>query len=265
MEKREKRIIISSLLSVSILMGLASIYSILNKEDISLTVKGQEQKVSSFKKTVEELLDEQGVKYNSEDKINPSLDTELKDDMKIKVVKVTKSKKEEIKKIPFDTKHVNDSNLLKGKSKVYQEGQEGEKKLVYNLTYHDGKLVKKVLSKEVISKEPTTKIIKYGTKEKVLIASRGANIRGGKHMKVVATAYAGDTITSTGTTPRWGVIAVDPRVIPYGTKVYIPKLGMTFVAEDCGGAIKGNRIDIFMNSEGKASDWGRKSIDIYLH
>ena len=248
MEKREKRIIISSLLSVSILMGLASIYSILNKEDISLTVKGQEQKVSSFKKTVEELLDEQGVKYNSEDKINPSLDTELKDDMKIKVVKVTKSKKEEIKKIPFDTKHVNDSNLLKGKSKVYQEGQEGEKKLVYNLTYHDGKLVKKVLSKEVISK-----------------ASRGANIRGGKHMKVVATAYAGDTITSTGTTPRWGVIAVDPRVIPYGTKVYIPKLGMTFVAEDCGGAIKGNRIDIFMNSEGKASNWGRKSIDIYLH
>ncbi len=155
--------------------------------------------------------------------------------------------------------------MLKGKSKVYQEGQEGEKKLVYNLTYHDGKLVKKVLSKEVISKEPTTKIIKYGTKEKVLIASRGANIRGGKHMKVVATAYAGDTITSTGTTPRWGVIAVDPRVIPYGTKVYIPKLGMTFVAEDCGGAIKGNRIDIFMNSEGKASNWGRKSIDIYLH
>ena len=65
MEKREKRIIISSLLSVSILMGLASIYSILNKEDISLTVKGQEQKVSSFKKTVEELLDEQGVNYMS--------------------------------------------------------------------------------------------------------------------------------------------------------------------------------------------------------
>ncbi len=98
MEKREKRIIISSLLSVSILMGLVSIYSILNKEDIILTVKGQEQKVSSFKKTVEELLDEQGIKYNSEDKINPSLDTELKDDMKIKVVKVTKSKKEEIEK-----------------------------------------------------------------------------------------------------------------------------------------------------------------------
>ncbi|WP_339076585.1 G5 domain-containing protein [Clostridioides difficile] len=148
MEKREKRIIISSLLSVSILMGLVSIYSILNKEDIILTVKGQEQKVSSFKKTVEELLDEQGVKYNSEDKINPSLDTELKDDMKIKVVKVTKSKKEEIEKIPFDTKHVNDSNLLKGKSKVYQEGQEGEKKLVYNLTYHDGKLVKKSYQKK---------------------------------------------------------------------------------------------------------------------
>ncbi|UWD47644.1 G5 domain-containing protein [Clostridioides difficile] len=265
MEKREKKIIISSLLSVSILMSLISIYSILNKEEISLTVKGQEQKVSSFKKTVEELLDEQGVKFNSEDKINPGLDTELKDNMKIKVVKVTKNQEEEFEKIPFDTKQVNDSDLVKGKSKVYQEGIEGEKKLVYNLTYHDGKLVKKVLSKEVISKEPTTKIIKNGTKEKVLIASRGANTRGGKHLRVVATAYAGDTITSTGTTPRWGVIAVDPNIIPYGTKVYIPRLGMTFVAEDCGGAIKGNRIDIFMNSEGKASNWGRQSLDVYVY
>ena len=57
-------------------------------------------------------------------------------------------------------------------------------------------------------------------------------------MKVVATAYAGDTITATGTKPKWGTIAVDPRVIPYGTKVYIPQFNMTFVAEDCGGAIK---------------------------
>ncbi len=50
MEKREKRIIISSLLSVSILMGLVSIYSILNKEDIILTVKGQEQKYLPLRK-----------------------------------------------------------------------------------------------------------------------------------------------------------------------------------------------------------------------
>ena len=50
-------------------------------------------------------------------------------------------------------------------------------------------------------------------------------------MNVTATAYAGDTITSTGTTPKWGTIAVDPSVIPYGTKVYIPEFDKVFIAE----------------------------------
>ena len=83
-------------------------------------------------------------------------------------------------------------------------------------------------------------------------------------MSVKATAYAGDTITSTGTIPKWGTIAVDPTVIPYGTKVYIPQFDKVFTAEDCGGAIKGNRIDIFMNSEAQCNEWGVQTIDIYV-
>ncbi|WP_455539439.1 SH3 domain-containing protein [Terrisporobacter sp.] len=85
-----------------------------------------------------------------------------------------------------------------------------------------------------------------------------------KSMVVSATAYSGDSITSTGTTPKWGTIAVDPSIIPYGTKVYIPRFGKTFIAEDCGGAIKGNRIDIFMNSESQCNDWGRRNITIQI-
>ena len=83
-------------------------------------------------------------------------------------------------------------------------------------------------------------------------------------MMVSATAYSGDGITATGTRPRWGTIAVDPRIIPYGTKVYIPKFNMTFVAEDCGGGIKGNKIDIFMNNSSQCYNWGVRSIDIYI-
>ena len=78
------------------------------------------------------------------------------------------------------------------------------------------------------------------------------------------TAYTGHSTTSTGTTPKWGTIAVDPSVIPYGTKVYIPQFGKTFIAEDCGSAIKGNKIDIYMNDEGAVKNWGRKTIDIYI-
>lgn len=84
-------------------------------------------------------------------------------------------------------------------------------------------------------------------------------------MKVVVIVYVGDIIIFIGIILRWGVIVVDLCVILYGIKVYIFKLGMIFVVEDCGGVIKGNRIDIFMNSEGKVLNWGRKSIDIYLY
>lgn len=90
------------------------------------------------------------------------------------------------------------------------------------------------------------------------------SLENSKKLNVKATAYAGDTITSTGTVPKWGTIAVDPTVIPYRTKVYIPKFDKVFIAEDCGSAIKGNRIDIFMNSEKECNDWGVRDIEVQI-
>ncbi|WP_296644101.1 3D domain-containing protein [Romboutsia sp. 13368] len=91
------------------------------------------------------------------------------------------------------------------------------------------------------------------------------NLENATPLEVKATAYAGDTITSTGTVPKAGyTIAVDPSVIPYGTRVYIPEFDKVFVAEDCGSAIKGNRIDIFMESEAKCNEWGVKNITIHI-
>lgn len=95
-------------------------------------------------------------------------------------------------------------------------------------------------------------------------AEASSNNNNGISMSIEATAYAGDTITSTGTTPKWGTIAVDPTVIPYGTKVYIPKFDMVFTAEDCGSAIKGKRIDIFMNSEAECVKFGRQNMEIKI-
>ena len=85
-----------------------------------------------------------------------------------------------------------------------------------------------------------------------------------EEMTVSATAYSGDSLTSTMIKPKWGVIAVDPRVIPYGSIVYIPYFDKYFVAEDCGGGIKGKKIDIFMNSEAKCRQWGVRKIKIKI-
>ena len=100
---------------------------------------------------------------------------------------------------------------------------------------------------------------------KVINIKRGFDKMNGKEMKVRATAYANDPITSTGKKPRpYHTLAVDPKVIPYGTRVYIPEFNKVFIAEDCGGAIKGHRIDIYMNNEYECRQWGVRNITIII-
>lgn len=93
---------------------------------------------------------------------------------------------------------------------------------------------------------------------------RGKLTSTGKSYKSNASAYSGHSTTSTGQKPKWGTIAVDPKVIPYGTKVYIPYFNKVFVANDCGGAIKGTKIDIFMNSRKECYKFGRRNIEIIV-
>ncbi len=61
----------------------------------------------------------------------------------------------------------------------------------------------------------------------------------------------------------WSTIAVDRSVIPLGTKVYVENYGYA-IAEDVGGAIKGNKIDIYVNSTAEAYRWGRRTVTIYI-
>lgn len=85
-----------------------------------------------------------------------------------------------------------------------------------------------------------------------------------RKMKMTCTAYTDDPITYMGTPTHWGVIAVDPNVIPLGTKVYIPQFNMIFSCEDVGGAIKGSRIDIFMDSYYSCMQFGMQDLDVYV-
>ncbi|MBM3706286.1 MAG: hypothetical protein FJW66_07175 [Actinobacteria bacterium] len=109
--------------------------------------------------------------------------------------------------------------------------------------------------KEVIIQKEPVKITEYREVEK--------NI---EWYYFVATAYSKndatqgtDSVTATGETVREGIIAVDPEVIPYGTLIEIKDMGY-FVAEDCGGKIKGNRIDIYFDSKQEAKEFGKQGI-----
>ena len=85
-----------------------------------------------------------------------------------------------------------------------------------------------------------------------------------KKLKVKAYAYTGGGYTATGTKAKYGTLAVDPKVIPYGTKVYIKELDKVFTAEDCGGGIKGNKIDIYMTSQAACRNWGVRTITLQI-
>lgn len=90
----------------------------------------------------------------------------------------------------------------------------------------------------------------------------------GETIRMLATAYTlacgnGDGVTATGTIPRPGIIAVDPRVIPHDTLVYIDDYGY-FRAEDTGGVIKGDRIDVFMHSRADALSFGKRWVDVKI-
>ncbi|HEX9758745.1 MAG TPA: 3D domain-containing protein [Nitrospiria bacterium] len=94
----------------------------------------------------------------------------------------------------------------------------------------------------------------------------------GKWLKVRATAYEpserscgvwADGITSTGIPARVGTIAVDPTVIPLGSRLFVPEYGWG-VAEDVGGAIKGKRIDVFFWTVEEALDWGIQDLDVFV-
>ena len=83
-------------------------------------------------------------------------------------------------------------------------------------------------------------------------------------MTVVATGYTGNGSTATGAPTGWGVVAVDPGVIPLGTRMEIPGYG-SGVAADTGGAIQGATIDLWFPTVEQARLWGRRTVTITLH
>jgi uncharacterized protein YabE (DUF348 family) len=244
-----------------------------NSFKVNLTVAGLQKEITTTEDTLKDLLTKQNVSVNRRDILSHPLNHKLQPNEKIDIVKVEEKIVKETQKIPYEVKTVLDNNLYKGETRKTKSGKLGEKQIAYKVVYHNGKPVNKIVVGENVTVEPTTEIVKKGTAEIRVASSRSSVSRGstlqatstsGVNMRVTATAYTGGGTTATGVPARYGVIAVDPRVIPYGTRVYIPQFGGTFVAADTGGAIKGNKIDVYLNSYSECMNFGRRTLDIVV-
>lgn len=180
----------------------------------------------------------------------------------------TEKLQEETETIIKTTIYQDDPETEAGEEKVLEEGSDGKKTKIYKITYSkDGEeYLKELISVETIP--AIDKKILRGTKIvwKTLQTPDG-EIKYWKKMHVYATQYDShcdgcDEWTSIGMRQGKGVIAVDPKVIKYRTKVYIPGYGLA-IAGDTGGRIIGNIIDLGFEDT-KTSGWYTHFVDIYL-
>lgn len=162
-----------------------------------------------------------------------------------------------------------DNNMTAGNIKVLQTGVCGVYDVVYEYCYKDGvKVCTTEISRSAVQ-QPQDKVVLIGNKSTTPVygnAQVAAPVAGEytKCFTVSATAYTHTgNRTASGTVARVGVIAVDPKIIPMGTKVYVEGYGYA-VAEDTGGAIKGSKIDVFMDTKAECINWGRRNVTIYI-
>lgn len=244
---------------------------------VDLVANGKNVKLETAEETIGDMLKaeteelkSQGIEFKEGvDEITPALDSKIEDNLKVNLVKV--EVKEEIanEAIAYDVSVSESSDLDKGTKEIKQDGVEGEKEVVYEVVYKDGKEVSRNIKATKVVKESIPEIVVQGTRQ--AFASRdGSMVNYAKLIYCESTAYSGGGRTATGTTPRrnpngHSTIAVDPRVIPLGSLVYVEGYGYA-VAEDTGGAIKGNIVDVYVNSQEEAlTGWGRRhNVPVYI-
>lgn len=252
------------------------------KRAVPISIKSDNKiiKIESTANTIDEVLNTVGIILDDDDKLYPENINNISPNMQIQVVRVDKKTNKETIEIPYTKVIKYNENIKSGETEKLQLGEVGLKEINKEFIYEDGVLVSETVVSEQIIKQPVPEILEVGSKNQIVV-SRGEFLYS-KVLSMEATAYdlsyqsigkrPGDAnygITASGTMARPGVVAVDPKFIPLGTKLYIQSLDSTedygfAVAEDIGGDIKNNRIDLFFESHREALAFGRRKVKVYI-
>lgn len=247
------------------------------------------------KTNVKEALEYTHISLGEHDTTSVSLSKAINAGMKIQVNRVSYKTKVKKYKIKYKTKKKKTSKLYIGQKKVKRKGKNGIKKVTYTKKIVNGKVVKTVISKTKIIKKPRKKIVLIGTKRRnykmisynpttfktkskggigTVIDHRGKKVAYKQKFTGSATAYSYDAgaMTATGDTVHIGGVAVNPNMIPYGSKLYIEspdgKLVYGYaVANDTGGFAydgSGTLVDLFYPSYDAMCQFGRRNMTIYV-
>lgn len=258
----------------SVEIGEGLVIEVTKAFEIPIDYAGEKEKVWTTGGTVEEVLLENNLEPKKADKVKPGKDKKVKKDSKIQVIEVTEENIKEKEAIDYKTNEKKDANLEKGKEKVIQKGEKGSVEKTYKITLENGKEVKKEEIDEKILSKAKNAVVAIGSKEKPKAENKtsksSSEPSGGKTQTMQATAYTAECngcsgVTATGinlsASPNKKVVAVDPSVIPLGSRVWVSGYGEA-IAGDTGGAIKGNRIDLHFPNKQAANSFGSKTVTV---
>ncbi len=265
--------------------GAAAI-TVCRAQKITVHYHGQTTLVTSFGETAGELLSRLGLDVTGEDVVSHGLEEETYDGMELRVDRPEILRQVYTAAIPHPVSRCSDPTLPVGTEAVLTPGSDGEMRCTAEITYLGGQEASRQVLSETVTRQPVAEIIAVGTgsapavSEKPVIADGRITLPTGEVLTytrtdtVRATAYTHtdrgcDTVTATGTRVHRGTAAVDPRFIPYGTRMFIVSSDGSYVygiaaAEDCGGNIKGDRMDLYLPTHAQCTAFGRRVCTVYF-
>lgn len=255
-------------------------------DSITVHYHGQTMKTSGHAETVGELLDRLGLELSGEDMVCPGLEEPICDGMEITVDRITVRQEHYTAVLPHEVQCCSDETIPQGSRQVLLEGTDGELLCTAQVTYRNGIEAGRTLLDQTVTRRSVDEIVGIGTasppeaQAKPIIADGYIRLPTGEVLTytdtatVRATAYTQtdpgcDWLTATGTNVRRGTVAVDPRYIPYGTRMFIQTVSGSYVygiavAEDCGGDIKGDRMDLYLPTYEECREFGRRVCTVYF-
>jgi uncharacterized protein YabE (DUF348 family) len=241
---------------------------------ISLNVDGRLLKTRIRGKTVGDALTEMGVGVSGLDQVTPPLTAEIYDHAAISIVRVSEEIEIEEDIVPFETIFRGDPTILIDTQQVTQPGAEGITRRRYRVHYEDGKEVIRTLEDTWIAQEPAQRVVAFGQRiePRTFTTTDGRTLTYWRKIRMRASSYSASTAgvpttasyygrTRTGDRMRFGIVAVDPAVIPLRSQVYVPGYG-TGDALDTGSAVLARRIDLGYDDNNLVL-WSRW-VDVYL-
>ncbi len=242
-------------------------------KNISIEVDGEILFLAVPDCTLKDVLDKQDITLDDDDKISIDPSTKVYDNLNVKIVRVYNKITTSILPVAYNQEVQKSSSLPNTRRYVSRGGIQGERTVMTRVTYEDGVEIASEVVSDQITKEPVSEIVVQGSYPVMPVTADGSIMAYSSVVTCRATAYwavrgVGRTYTASGrlavrNPDGYSTISVDPKVFPYGTKLFIEGYGFA-IAADCGTAIKENKIDVYFNTYKEACNWGAKYVKVYV-